>query len=89
MKFTKHAAQRVQQRGIPPLVIDLLINYGRAEHVGAGTIRYHFDKTSLKRMKKYAGPLAGYLTEHLNCFVIVSGEGELVTAAHRFKRSHH
>lgn len=34
MKLTKHASVRQQQRGIPPIVIDLLIDYGTVERAG-------------------------------------------------------
>lgn len=89
MKSTKHAAVRTQQRAIPPMIVDLLIGYGRAEHAGAGTVRYSFDKESRKRLHRYAGPLAGLLSEHLDCYAVVSGSGELITVAHRFEHLRH
>lgn len=89
MKTTKHGAQRAQQRGIPPMVIDLLLKYGQAEHAGAGSTKYYFDKAAHKRLKRYAGALTGMLASHLDCIAVVSATGELVTVAHRFKRIQH
>ena len=43
--FTEHARTRMQQRGIPPAAVDLLINYGRFAPAGRGCEIVFFKKT--------------------------------------------
>lgn len=86
MYQSEHAARRVQQRAIPPLVIDLLFQFGASEATGEGTIKLYFDKPARRKVKAYVGPLAGFLEPHLDVYVMVSGDSKLITAAHRYER---
>lgn len=86
MELSKHAHTRQQQRGIAPIIIDLLLTYGDAEKSGDGTTKYFFTKRSRQLLRTYAGPLAGIIEEHTNCIAVLSSEGDVVTVAHRIKR---
>lgn len=77
---------RCQQRAIPPLMIDLLLQFGASEPSGDGTSKYFFDKSSRRRVKAYAGHLAKALEEHLDLYVVVAPGNRVVTAAHRVDR---
>ena len=81
--MTKHSAIRSQQRAIPPIVIDLLHQFGSIEQSGRGTFRLFFDKTGRRRIKSYAGPLARSLEEHFDAYAVVSDAGDLITVGHR------
>lgn len=89
MKVTKHASVRQQQRGIPPIVIDLLVNYGTVERSGKGATTHYFDKTSRRRLRAYTGRLADVIEPYLDCYAIVSDSGDVITVAHRLKKLHH
>ena len=89
MELTKHAASRIQKRCIPPIIVDLLIDYGQSERSGNGTTKYYLDKRSKRRLEAYAGPIAGLLEQHLNCVVVVADGGALVTVEHRLQRIKH
>lgn len=58
MAYTQHAQIRAQQRGIPPILIDLLLRFGAHEKAGDGTQTYFFDKTARRQVRSYAGLLA-------------------------------
>lgn len=88
MHTTHHAAARIQQRGIPPLVVDLLFEFGSNEPSGDGTSKLYFDKQARRKVKNYAGPLAGYLKQHLDVYAVVGADEELITVAHRYERIH-
>ncbi|WP_027776737.1 hypothetical protein [Paraburkholderia caledonica] len=88
-ELSKHAAVRLQQRGIAPLVIDLLLQFGATEKSGDGTTRHYFDKPARRRLRSYAGRLASLLEAHLDCYAVVGAEGRVVTAAHRTTRIKH
>lgn len=85
---THHAKARMQQRGIPPMMIDLLMQFGKSQPAGGGASRLFFDKNARRRLKSYAGPMSGLLNEYLDVYAVIGPEGQLITAAHvtnRFK----
>jgi hypothetical protein len=88
MKMTHHASVRCQQRAIPPILLDLLMQFGKCAPAGDGTSKMYFDKAARRRLKSYAGPLAGVLAEHLNVYAVVGSDNEIITAAHLISRIH-
>lgn len=86
MNLTTHAAQRMQQRAIPPMVVDLLVQFGCSEPAGDGAMKYFFDKVSHRRLQQYAGVLAKPLKEHLDVYVVVGHDQAVITAGHRNHR---
>lgn len=85
MTATAHAHIRSQQRGIPPLVVDLLLQFGRREHDHRGAEIVYFDRHSRKRIESYAGGLISKLSEHLDSYAVVAN-GEIITVGSRLKR---
>ena len=85
MKLSQHASTRVQQRGIPPMVIDLLLRFGARERDGHGAETVYFDKRSRKQIQTYAGGLMGKLSEALDTYAVVNGE-KVITVGSRYKR---
>lgn len=86
MYMTGHAAVRSQQRAIPPMLIDLLMQFGARESAGDGASKMYFDKAARRKIKAYAGPLARMLNEHLDVYAVVSSENKVITTAHRTGR---
>ena len=84
--MTKHAQVRSQQRCIPPLVQDLLRNFGSEYHCGSGCVKLIFDKPARKRVKAYAGSLASKLNEHLDAYLVVGSCETTVTVGHLTER---
>jgi len=83
---TRHAQVRAQQRAIAPMVIDLLLQFGKTERAGDGTNKYYFDKSARRRVQAYAGPLAAMLDQHLDVYAVVSSDSKVITVAHRTER---
>jgi len=88
MKATSHASIRAQQRGIPPIVVDLLLQFGRREHDHAGAEILYFDRRSKKRVESYAGALFCKLSEHLDSYAVLA-DGQIVTVGVRYNRINH
>lgn len=86
MHLSKHAKIRTQQRAIPPILIDLLIQFGSRERAGTGVSRMFFDKPSRRKVKAYAGPLGHLLDEYLDVYAVVTDDQKIVTAGHRTQR---
>jgi hypothetical protein len=53
--MTKHAKVRMQQRAIPPLVEQLLDEYGEQQFDGHGGVICYFSKESRRRMEQAMG----------------------------------
>lgn len=86
MQMTQHAKVRSQQRGIPPIVVDLLMQFGATEPAGGGASKVFFDKAARRRIKAYAGQLASILDEHLDIYAVIGAENQIITMAHRADR---
>jgi hypothetical protein len=86
MHLTKHAQTRTQQRAIPPMLIDLLLQFGSSERSGTGVSKVFFDKASRRKVKAYAGSLAGLLDAHLDVYAVVTDDMTVITAGHRTGR---
>jgi hypothetical protein len=85
--FTMHAETRIQQRGIPPMVVDLLMQFGSASRC-RGSERLMFDKLALRRLRRHLGGDRGLklIDRWLNVYAIIGDNGQLVIVAH--KHSH-
>ena len=85
MKLTQHATIRSQQRGISPLVVDLLVRFGARQKSGDGTEICYFDRQARKTLGSYVGGVIGKLSEELDAYAIISGEN-VVTVGPRYKK---
>ena len=81
--LTVHASQRMQQRCIPPAIIDLLLDFGASAPAVGGVDRYTFTKRSWRRAAGYLGSQAKHFERYRDAYLIVSPEGDIVTAAYR------
>ena len=83
---TQHAAERSQQRGIPPLITSWLLDYGAEEFDGRGGVVRYFTRRSIRRMERDFGttPLKR-LSEYLRCYLVQSNDdGRIITVGKRY-----
>lgn len=88
MARTWHAETRAQQRGIPPLIEQLLDLYGE-ECYGAGGVRQvYFTKKSIRRLEREFGAApVRKLSEWLDAYKVEnSSTGDVITVGHRYRR---
>lgn len=85
---TAHAKIRSQQRGIPPIVVDMLLQFGHREHDHAGAEIVYFDRHSKKKTESYTGGLIGKLSEYLDSYTVVA-DRNFITLDTRYKRINH
>jgi len=86
MNMTCHAAARSQQRCIPPMLIDLLLQFGSEERASGGVRKIFFDKSARRRLQAYVGPLTRMLEEHLDIYAVVGEDTKVVTVGYRTTR---
>jgi hypothetical protein len=87
MNMTNHAVIRSQQRGIPPLILQWLDQFGEEQHDGHGaTIRY-FSRASRRAMEQEFGSYpVKKMSEFLNIYTVESQDGTVITTGHLTKR---
>jgi hypothetical protein len=84
--MSKHAADRCQQRAIPPLIVDWLVQFGAETYDGHGATIRHFDRASLRRLASHVGPrIVSLLSALLSAYLVIC-DGTVVTAGYRYKR---
>ena len=86
MQLSKHAQTRSQQRAIPPMLIDLLLQFGSSERAGSGVSKMFFDKSSRRKVKAYAGSLSSILDDHLDVYAVVTDDLMVITTGYRTQR---
>ena len=86
MKMTGHAEQRVEQRAIPGVIIDLILDFGAIEY-HKGREKMWLDKRGLREARRYLGkPHQTYSRLLRDAYLIVE-DGHVVTVAR--KDRHH
>ena len=83
--FTAHAARRLQQRAIPPHVVDLLELCGSIERCGQAD-KLFFDKAAKRRLTRHLGGKRGLklIEPWLSVYAVIGDNGKIVTVGHRY-----
>lgn len=85
--LTAHARVRAHQRGIPPLLVDLLLEFGSVTREPSGVDRVAFDKAAKRRLRAYCGGLAASLEGPLaGIYGVLNDADVVVTVGHRIQR---
>ena len=86
-RYSRHAQQRVQQRGIDEEVVAILLEHGRRRHY-KGAIRCYMDKRSRARLESAMdGETYRRVIDRLNSYVVLSSDGtQILTVGQRLKR---
>jgi hypothetical protein len=79
--FTRHAAIRVQQRAIPPVIVEYLLEMGVRGSARGGAESYHFCKKGWRRFQTYMGPAAKHFEQYRHVYAILA-DGQVVTVAY-------
>ena len=85
--ITSHARTRAQQRGLPPLVMHWLDDFGREVPAPGGATIRHFDKRARRRLERFVGrePVRR-MHEYLDAYAVYGADGQIITAGHRYQR---
>jgi len=83
--LSRHASVRCQQRGIPPLILEWLLEFGSEVRTHGAAKRY-FDKAARKRLERSVGAqVVDRMGDLLNLYLI-EGDVQIVTAGVRTRR---
>lgn len=83
--ITIHCDIRMQQRGIPQYIIDLLLMHGKCLYSNSNAEIYYFDKKSLSNMKSYIGKnMYCAFIKYRKCYLVMKN-GIAVTTGWRYQ----
>lgn len=87
LTLTAHAGRRLQQRGIRPQAVEVLLDYGCVEFDHHGACIYYLDKTSRRHLDSDCGQ-EGVPRPDLpqGIYAVVSEDGAVVTVGHLRRR---
>lgn len=89
VNYTSHAEKRMQQRGIPLLVVEWLYEYGESMHDHRGGEILYFTRQSMRSLKRSVGSIIYRKVEHLLNSYLVEIDGVVITVGRRYKRLNH
>lgn len=78
---SRHARVRMQQRSIPQVVIDLLLDFAEPVPAGGGCELFRFNAESWTEAFRASGARAGRMDRYRNAYAVVGADGLVVTAA--------
>lgn len=85
--LSRHAAARMQQRGIGADALACLLDFGAEHFDHQGGVMLYFDRRARSRLARALGgrlpPGAGRI---VRCYAVLSTGGEVITVGHRYRR---
>ena len=82
-----HAQVRAQQRGVPPLILEWLVEYGATQPDQHGAELRYFDHAARRRLSRAVGhKVVDLLGQLLDMYAVMSNDGVVITTGYRFKR---
>ena len=84
--MTKHAAKRAQQRGIPPVAIDLLEQFGCRSHDHRGAVLITLNKRARSRITQICGKAAAQINLSGLYAVLSINDEAVITVGHQTRR---
>ena len=85
--MTQHAQKRSQQRGIPPFIHGLIIDYGQCKYSHGAEVHF-LDKAGRRKLQRELGrKVYARIEDQLNIYVVL--DGSVITVAHRVHRIKH
>ena len=87
--LTRHAAARMQQRGIRAEALEALLDFGRERHIHfRGREIVYFDKKARARLarSRAVAPAKAGAERFSRTYAILGSDGTVITVGHRFRR---
>lgn len=90
MNQSSHGNSRMKQRGIPPLIVQWLDDFGEEVYDKHGAVVKFFNKKSIRNLERYFGSSAlRRLNEWMKAYAVFSSDGYLITVGFRTKKINH
>jgi hypothetical protein len=82
--YTRHANEQSGARVIPPMIAEIIVEYGESRDAGDGARKYALSKRSMRELRQVAGrelakAIEPYRSRH--AYVVAAG-GRIITVAY-------
>lgn len=82
--FTRHASERSGARSIPPMIAEIILEFGESHDAGDGARKYALSKQSMRQLRRHAGrelvkAIGPY--RNRNAYVVANGD-RIITIAY-------
>ena len=89
-RLTRHGRTRMQQRRVPPLIVEWLSDYGACRHDCRGAELRYFDKRARKSLAREVGAaVLAQLSSYLDTYLVTDDTGTVITVGYRTRRIRH
>lgn len=86
-RYSRHAQQRLQQRGIDDEIVTILVEHGRRRHHKGGITCYMDKRTRARLESLMDGETYRRVADRLDRYVVLSPDGtQIITVAQRRQR---
>ncbi|BBE74931.1 hypothetical protein [Oharaeibacter diazotrophicus] len=81
--MTRHARERTTARNIPPMIVEMIVEYGDSRECGAGARSYVLTGNSMRAIRKVAGKEIAKVIEPYRTqkAYVIENAGRIITAA--------
>jgi hypothetical protein len=77
----------MQQRGVPPLIVEWLSDYDACRHDRRGAELRYFDKRARKFLAREVGAaVLDRMSSYLSTYLVTDGAGTVITVGYRTRR---
>lgn len=83
-RLTKHAQVRLQQRGIPALMLPIILAYGSESYQKGGTSAWCLPSSVLKKLRRELKEILSRLDSLENAYFVENEAGTVITVGHQF-----
>lgn len=83
MNISKHAKIRIQQRGIPLSVVELIIQYGEPKKAQGNAYKYEVNGNMIPKLQSHIKDLLQQVEKLKNKVVVVAEDDAIITAYHK------
>ncbi len=86
LTMTNHARTRIQQRGIPEVIVENLLDFGREAYDHRGSCVVYFDRRARAELKRvYGEETYRRIESRLDAYAVVASDGDVITVGHRIR----
>ena len=56
--LTRHARERSTGRSIPPMIAEIIVDFGKSRDAGNGTRKYALTSESMRKIRRFGGRMS-------------------------------
>jgi hypothetical protein len=84
-QLTEHGRKRAEQRAIPDVVLDVLLEFGEIDEQKGNTSLVELDRRRRKALVKSLKKLMRSLANDAPPFAVIGDNGRIITVGHKYR----